>query len=389
MGRCKTLKVIAGKSRYDKTDYIQPPGPAGNELERGAETQYVLAYLRRAVCRIASSRMNIESFRNEAVLRDVVDAVYSFMLQLATQSGTLSRLTGRREVNFLDVLNGLYLTDHRVYSKLLFTRRDWTCSSENSSSLELYTAARLGRKQASAAPMHISLPPSFLDFTVQRLVDTYHAQQADLQSMELPGDARPEESPPPKLEYEELMAGSGIIMPAKPELVSNLIQLLKSIPGQKGPPASIERRAVTKHCAQMAEQRLIPSKAYPPAAGVIVRPAAVAAEQTSLVKAVLAHQQEAQEMADSTTKGDGSLPGLPLPVPTSIPIWMPVFPSTSIHASHPITAADQLRSVFPESHQPQPEAPPSNDDRASLQMELSVIEPSYPLVLEVSRHNGE
>eukprot|EP01056_Protomagalhaensia_sp_Gyna25_P001054 Protomagalhaensia_sp_Gyna_25__1053@NODE_1509_length_1773_cov_267_797001_g1224_i0_p1_GENE_NODE_1509_length_1773_cov_267_797001_g1224_i0NODE_1509_length_1773_cov_267_797001_g1224_i0_p1_ORF_typecomplete_len232_score38_62_NODE_1509_length_1773_cov_267_797001_g1224_i05571252 len=186
-------------------------------------------------------------------------------------------LTGRRQANFVDVINALYMKDRRLYRELLEADSNTEfCAAEvgDDSALLEYVAARLGRSETSL----LKLPPTFLELTMERLAVK-----------------QPVGGIVPAVSMTELL-GSPVLQ-ARPGSVRCLGETLS------GNASAVENQALNKwraHVGRKEEKNLGPFRV-----GVLKRPALVAAEQPAL-------------FTESA---------IPLIWPSDLPDWAPLLPA--------------------------------------------------------------
>eukprot|EP01055_Gregarina_sp_Pseudo9_P001142 Gregarina_sp_Pseudo_9__1141@NODE_1748_length_1355_cov_11_500000_g1621_i0_p1_GENE_NODE_1748_length_1355_cov_11_500000_g1621_i0NODE_1748_length_1355_cov_11_500000_g1621_i0_p1_ORF_typecomplete_len353_score72_56_NODE_1748_length_1355_cov_11_500000_g1621_i02741332 len=331
---------------------------AGSDLEyRYGETQYILKHLRKAVCWVASTQYNIHAFTEMCILDELAERAMWFLFDLARQVGIVVGLAGRRQANFVDILNGVYIKDRKLYREFLDSGNVEFCPPQESDNeaLNAYVAVRLGKTLAAPVeadadtgeerpptqpPSLTQLPPTWLELSMQRAILNLRQHLGGMtQSV-------------PSVAMSDLINAPLFAVPSRPGAVSRLTDTLAHRT-TRAELAAIENTVLAKYKNHIGRKEEAPTFGAL-RAGVLKRPAGLASEQTTMLSIL------------TTDSVADSLPhkGLPLPWPSDLPDWAPLIPADAETTSARTAASAAEEDVASES--------------AALQLELCDIEPDYP-----------
>eukprot|EP01053_Blabericola_migrator_P004226 Blabericola_migrator_1__4225@NODE_2298_length_2985_cov_69_373544_g685_i1_p1_GENE_NODE_2298_length_2985_cov_69_373544_g685_i1NODE_2298_length_2985_cov_69_373544_g685_i1_p1_ORF_typecomplete_len362_score73_56Bromo_TP/PF07524_13/0_017Bromo_TP/PF07524_13/6_4e02_NODE_2298_length_2985_cov_69_373544_g685_i18051890 len=342
---------------------------AGSELEsRCGEQQFILRHLKKAVCWVASSQYNIHAFMEASVLDELAESALAFLFELGRQTSIVISLTGRRQANYIDILNALYIKNKRLYEEFLNpdSTVEYSAPPEmDDEPLKIYTALRLGRNVVVPpddsedevpleAPSLIDIPPTFLEVSMQRL--TQHGT-----------------GPPvvPYVTLRDIVSNPLCTLPTRPGAVTTLADVLESRT-TRAEFAQIENTALVKfrnHLCKKDEKAETPAILSPLRAGVLKRPTVLASEQTLLLAS----------LAGETPPDVLPLKGLPLPWPSDLPDWAPLIPADAdSHCLATVSLGSQIKAF--QSTGKVAEEVVSAAEKVALQLELCDIEADYPQI---------
>lgn len=365
----KTLKVYAGSDLED----------------RCGETQFILRHLRKAVCWVASTQYNIHAFSQVCILDELTENALWFLSELARQVSIVMGLAGRRQANFIDILNAVYMTDRKLYREFLHNTVEYCAPQEtDDEALNAYVSIRLGRPIVTIPPeifdgdltdgggpegleggsektqiprnlnpSLIDLPPTFLELTMQRAIINVRNHLGSIsQSV-------------PSVAMSDLLNSQLFTVPTKPGAVTQLADVLAHR-STRADISAIENTLLAKfrhHIVRKEETMNFGAMK----AGILKRPAGLASDQ-STISAVL-----------TTDSVPDTLPhkGLPIPWPSDLPDWAPLIPADTFKgAGRGTEFADAAADAEAMKDDPTLAATES----AGLQLELCDIEPDYPAI---------
>eukprot|EP01054_Gregarina_sp_Poly1_P005464 Gregarina_sp_Poly_1__5463@NODE_2889_length_1582_cov_96_048845_g1825_i0_p1_GENE_NODE_2889_length_1582_cov_96_048845_g1825_i0NODE_2889_length_1582_cov_96_048845_g1825_i0_p1_ORF_typecomplete_len369_score43_88Bromo_TP/PF07524_13/0_057_NODE_2889_length_1582_cov_96_048845_g1825_i02591365 len=360
---------------------------AGSELEhRYGENQYILRHLRKAVCWVASTQYNIHAFAETSVLDELAENVMTFLVNLGRQVSIVAGLAGRRQANFIDILNGLYINDRKLYKDFLDSGDVEFCAPQDvdDRALQIYVSLRLGRPlpadlisdsdndgqqdEPLTVPSLINLSPTFQEVTLQRAITNLPQS---------PSQLGVSSQAPPFVSMQDVCDNPICALPVKPGSLTKLSDIV-GYGATRAELSAIENGALAKlkNMIYKKEDQVVISGLK---AGVLKRPASLASEQGSILLSL---------GLDSSSDGL-ALKGLPLPWPSDVPDWAPLLPGDGDSSAPTVSLATHISSFGGkgETACETQQGSIAYTDKTSLQLELCDIEPDYPEIREFNLTN--